>query len=288
MIGRLVGGMLGIMALMGGGILVATIVGVGAMENMTADPSDPGKIVWMGLLTVGGPIIVVTLIGIFASRWLFGRVLSGDSKLLTGGLSATGVVKEVRDTGTTINDVNAIFEVVMDVTVPGKPAYEAKTQIMLNRTQWGSLQLGMVLNLKVDPADPSKVAVDPGGGAGTASQPIIQVPGLQGARRIEGTRSSDDIIAQGERGIGVILAVSDTGKTVGEMAPAGSYPAERANDPLIYVSMRVEPEVGEPYQAESLFRAPRDQLADLTIGARVPIAHIPGDQNSATIDWDRL
>ena len=78
----------------------------------------------------------------------------------TGGeLIGNAQIIGIRDTGVTIGDVNAVFELRCMVGVTGRAPYEATMRVALGRAQWGSLQPGMSMPVRVDPDNPSKIAL---------------------------------------------------------------------------------------------------------------------------------
>ena len=61
-----------------------------------------------------------------------------------------------------------------------------------------------------------------------------------------------------------------------------------ADDPMVRITLRVEPPGSAPFVTDGMFRVPRAKLGMLTLGGRVPVAVVSGERNSATIDWARL
>lgn len=254
------------------------------------------------------PIVAITAVGIVAVFVLARRMLGANRRLVTNGIPGTAIVLAVSDTGTTINNVNAVLDVRLQVTLPGQAPYETQAEVILGRMSWGALQPGMTVAVKVDPKNPMKVAIDwnaggrsaaphemaPGGMA--AGQPGMvvtpggnfQIPGVAGAMQAKTVRSADDVIAQGERGDGTIQAVSHTGATAAQMVPSAHLDSDKADDPMVYVAMQVQPRDGAPFAAQGIYRVPKRKLTALAIGRRVPVAFLSGQPETATIDWSRI
>ena len=114
------------------------------------------------------------------------------------------------------------------------------------------------------------------------------VPGVAGAMQASAVRSADDIVAQGERAEGTIQAVSHTGATAAQMAPGANLDADKADDPMVFIQMQVRPRSGAAFAAQGLYRVPQGKLPALSIGRRVPVSFLPGEPQSATIDWSRF
>jgi hypothetical protein len=72
---------------------------------------------------------------------------------LDSGISATGVIQTVKQTGTWINE-NPEVEVAVQVTPEGQPSsYEAKRTFVVRVIHVPLVQPGKALKLHVDPAD---------------------------------------------------------------------------------------------------------------------------------------
>ncbi len=264
-------------------------------------PSFVNSFIWIAVAITLATLAVVGGLIFYARRAVRG-MMQGDQKLLTYGLPGTGLVLAVRDTGTTINNIYAVIEVRLRVSLPGRADYEAAARTMLGRLNFGAIQPGMTLNLRVDPANPLKVEIDraapaaqPPGAApaahGALSTPggTFNVPGVAGNLRADKVRRADDVIAEGSKGQAVIQSVSHTGATAGQMAPGAKLDASKAKDPMIYLAFQVEPEDGTPpFASQGVHRVPEKHLGKFVIGKRVPVAFLPGEPGTATIDWPRL
>jgi hypothetical protein len=164
------------------------------------------------------------------------------------------------------------------------------------------VQPGTQLAVRVDPADATRIAIDWGGGAAGPLQAamamagpaaamagaVFNAPGLREAFRVAAVRSAADIVAQGRPAEAVIQSLAHTGATVAQMAPPGAYTPDMADDPMVRITLRVEPSDGLPFITDGLFRVPKAKLGLLALGGRVPVAVVSGERASATIDWARL
>jgi uncharacterized membrane protein len=112
-----------------------------------------------------GSIFSLVFIAIFGGVfWSVFRPMMVQKQLLKTGMSATAVIKELRDTGVTVNNAPQI-KLVLEVTPPAGAPYLVQTKLLISRLQTASYQPGMRLAVKIDPNDKSKVAIDPTGGA---------------------------------------------------------------------------------------------------------------------------
>jgi hypothetical protein len=255
----------------------------------------------------GGVMSGVTLLVTGAIFLAVGKYMSGldSSKTLTNGIPGTAQVTGVRDTGVTLNSVNAVIKASVIVSVEGREPYPAEVRFVLGRTQWGAIQPGMTIPVKVDPADPQTVVFDPdrpviaGGMPGmspTASGMFGTMagamPGATGGAAVGSAAlgqqvqmmSAADIIANGQPTEGVLHAVEPTGMTAGQVAP--HLAPHEADDPISKVVFTYTPSGGAEQRVEALVRVPDLKGHYLRQGERIPVAYVPN--GPATIDWSRL
>lgn len=281
------------------------IVGVG----MTAGGA---VLLWTGLdsdgperlgLTIAGVTVLVVGLSMFVAARYVARL--DDTALLRDGMPGTAQVVFTQDTGTIIANVNLVVRVGLRVSVLGQPPYDAETRwVARGRQQWGALQPGMTVAVKVDPGDPAKVAIDPtrpvvpgfgpagmpaGPQAGSPwaftgmSAPPTGIPTGPGPHIV--TRSAADIIAAGAKVDGRLLQVVPTGMVAGQVA--GGLAANQADDPIVQVTFTYRGPQGEQH-CQTLIRIPDGKAHHLVNGAPIPVAVLPHDPSSATIDWSRL
>jgi hypothetical protein len=79
--------------------------------------------------------------------------------ILAIGKPATGTIIRLIDTGTTINN-DPVVEFVIRVVPEGGKAYEAHTKALVSRLDVPAVQPGRVVPVKVDPANPARIALD--------------------------------------------------------------------------------------------------------------------------------
>jgi len=75
------------------------------------------------------------------------------------GESATAKILQIWDTGMTVND-DPVVEFLLEVRRADQPTYEAKTKLRISRLDIARIQPGTVLPVRVDPRDPTRVALD--------------------------------------------------------------------------------------------------------------------------------
>jgi len=239
----------------------------------------------------GAAMSGVTLAVVGAAFLVVARYMGGldSSKTLANGIAGTAQVTSVQDTGVTINNLNAVIKASVMVDVEGRERYPAEVKFVLGRTQWGAIQPGMTIPVKVDPADARKVVFDParpvvsGAMAGTAMGGGATVGNAALGQQVN-TMSAADIIAAGQATDGMLHAVEPTGLTAGQVAP--QLAPHEADDPISKVVFTYTPSGGPEQRVEALVRVPDLKGHYLRPGERIPVAYLPN--GPATIDWSRL
>lgn len=191
------------------------------------------------------------------------------------------------------------------MTIPMRAPYETEFRVVVNRTQFGQIVPGMVLPVKVDADDPSRVAIDPSRGAqvtpghGTAMPaggmqipglpPGVQIPGMSGAgaasirgQPVAQILSAAEIVAQGVPTTGIIQSAAPTGMTAGQFA-ADLAPHE-ANDPLVLIAFSYRGPGGEEMHTQAVFRVPDGKGARMTPGTDIAVGYLPDQPTVATVD----
>lgn len=273
--------------------IIAVVVASGAAGG------DPTDVVMWAMVPIGLMVLVIVLASLLFARRAFKSVNADLLRAATGGdavpkgIQGTGEILSVQDTGVTFNNIVALFGLRLRVTIPDRAPYEATAQVRLGRAQWGQLAPGMTVGVRVDPADPSRVAVE------TAAPSAIPSPsaggGMQAGRpdlANAPVRSAADILREGERGQAEIRGVNHTGMTAGQVAGrragGGTLSADEADDPLVHIVLHVTPRYGAGFDAQSVMRVPDGKSQHLSIGAKVPVAWMAGDTGTVVIDWDGL
>src|SRR5687768_10485317 len=102
----------------GGGILFVTLRMTSGILDSATRPTDPSAVmstVSNAIVWTVVPIVLITVAGLAVFFFFMRRIMGGNAKLIAGGLSGTALVLSVRDTGVTINNVNAVLEARLQV-----------------------------------------------------------------------------------------------------------------------------------------------------------------------------
>jgi len=97
---------------------------------------------------------------VFVFRTIGGLRQQADvsQAILRNGIPATARVLQLTDNGTTVND-NPMGRILLEVQMQNQAPYHAQVQMLVPRLKLAQIQPGMSVMVKVDPGDPSKVAV---------------------------------------------------------------------------------------------------------------------------------
>ena len=85
--------------------------------------------------------------------------LQQQQALLNSGTPGNATIKNFTDTGTLVN-FNPQVVLDLEVAIEGKTPYEAQLTTSVPQVYLGRLQPGGSIGVKVDPADPSSIAID--------------------------------------------------------------------------------------------------------------------------------
>jgi Flp pilus assembly protein TadB len=106
-------------------------------------------------LLVAAPVLIIS--GFFLVR-LF-KNSARNRAILAMGEPAQAVIVSVVDTGVTVNDCPQA-RLTLEVRPASRPPFVAETTMLVGRFQTGMVMPGAAVQVRFDPADPSRVAVE--------------------------------------------------------------------------------------------------------------------------------
>jgi hypothetical protein len=140
----------GLINLLAGLIMVGLAVGVPVYQGSM----NIGLSVGLG---VGG--LACLLLGVLFMKG--GGKLLGNDPLLATGVPATAVIRAVRDTGITLQaGVYAILEFNLEVSSAMGSQYQVTCRSTVPRIALSMVGIGKQVAVRVDPADPNRIAID--------------------------------------------------------------------------------------------------------------------------------
>ncbi|MFN8108968.1 MAG: hypothetical protein U0Y82_03865 [Thermoleophilia bacterium] len=114
---------------------------------------------WILLLAIGIPVLVLTII-----TTVFWFTLIGPSRrsrsLLATGVPATGVIRRVHTSNTRVGASRFVVPVDVELRAPDGRLITTRTRTMLDVVRQGPIRENTTVPLRVDPRDPTRVAID--------------------------------------------------------------------------------------------------------------------------------
>lgn len=105
--------------------------------------------------------IPLTLLGLALPLYFVVKLMRGSAerkRLLTTGVPAIATIMQIWETGTRIND-RPMVGFALQVQPQGGQPFQAQCQMVVSPLQIPSIQPGTQVQVKYDPANPSKVAI---------------------------------------------------------------------------------------------------------------------------------
>ena len=197
----------------------------------------------------------------------FNKMTGGvDEQLLATGVLARGEVLSMDLSGTTVQVMNGLVErtvtFTLNVLMDGQAPFQATCSQRVQEVLIPQLQQpGVVLAVRVDPADHSKVAID------FASQPPeVTMP------ESTGPGSAKDILANGKPIVVVLVANQPVGIK------------NHKGDPVHALTLTIAEGVDTPYQIQVGNAVPASALPLVYPGSKLH-AKLGDGPNDVVVDW---
>lgn len=246
------------------------------------------------------------------------RTVSRLGAPIRNGIPATAQLRGFAETGTTISSPRTgpeapVYRLDLLVSPPSGTPFEAQVKQAVPRIVLPFFVPGIQVPVDIDPADATRVKVafhryapgapvvttgaTAGGPAGAPAvtvtfvdgAPVAGVDEMLGALRsgalptVRG--SAAELLRTGARGNATVVQAMPLGKTAGEVFP-DCAPADR-DDPIWMFTLTVDLPGQAPFPAMMGHRVPRERVADVVPGLRLPVAVDLADRHGrVAIDWD--
>lgn len=257
------------------------------MALVVAGVLVPGEARW-GLIITGATLSFVGVVMFIIGRKV-GRFLGVSPRLLSRGVPATAVVEQTRQTGVIFNTA-PVLGFRLKVTHEARD-YPAEVQQAVPRRLVGAVLPGSSVAVRVDPADPTQVAID---WSQTPTQPRVapapvapELTGSELAKAIppEQRKSAAELLARGRRGTARVVAAQEMGDAVrlGVIAPGD----ERAGAMMTLLDLEVKLPGRDPYPARVVHWVPASLRGQVGPGREVVVAVDRDDpEHQVAIDWE--
>ena len=229
-------------------------------------------------LTVILPIIIAVVAFAIAGVFVGRMAMNGmkNRQVLAHGEAAPAVILKSWQTGTVMNDINPQIGLQLEVRPVNHPAFQAETKMFIPMMQIPQFQPGAVVQVKYDPNDTRKVAVDAVGGSLDAapaaeSADPARVQALQ--QMLEQMKTmQDDIGARGVSASAMILTASDTNVKV------------NGDNPLMTFQLQVQATDRAPFQATAQGVVGLSATAKYQPGKTIWVKYDPSDSTKVILD----
>lgn len=221
-----------------------------------------------------GSIFAFIFIAVFGGvYWSIFRPMMMQNKLLKTGVPARAVIKELHDTGVTVNNAPQI-KLLLEVFSPTSEPYLVETKMLISRLQTSAFQPGMELMVKIDPNDKDKVAVDFSGGAsygsGAAAGGMNQQEAEAMLKRINDENMRITAIGESSRAI------------VTNYKWLGVY--VNGNNPFVSLDLEVLPETRRPFKAQAKGVIAEQSVSKFQPGEEIYVKFDPNDTSKVTVE----
>lgn len=266
-------------------VLAAAFVGLA----MSVPAAAPGLYPTAGILALTG-----------AGLLLWGRAATRSYEhaqdLRTTGIAAQAAIVSMRQTGMQMNDQPQV-ELELRYDVPGKGTHTTVRTEYVPLMLLGLLTNGIPLPIKVDPNDPTDIAIEweLAGAAGTPvvapvapGGPAVPAGGSAGPTMTLGAGTGPGGIpdaGQIERARERFRASGIDGTATLESAQVTAL--EVADNTVFQVTLTVRLPGREPFQVAHMALIPAAHAGRMVVGATLPVKVDRDDEKTVMIDWER-
>ncbi len=253
------------------GGLIGLVIGMGAVIT-TMGPS--GIYIAAGILLFFG--------GMF---FLFYKLLIGPAllskRLQKEGLDGKALIKEVRDTGVTVNNSPQV-KLIVDVKNYLGQTYSTTIRVLVSRINPFVYQPGMTIPVKIDPKNEKNVVINTSGEVSTNSKIQRTAAGdfdeagkAKLMVELEQLQKDNDAILFGITSLSARAIVKNY-KWLGINI--------NGNNPLVELLLEVLPDAGPPFMATVKGAIAEQSVSKYQVGEEIFVKYDPNDLRKVTIE----
>ena len=253
------------------GGLIGVIVAVGAV--LATGGSS-------GLYIAGGIIVVFGGMMFLFYKLFFGPMINA-SRLMKTGLPGKATIREVRDTGVTINN-NPQVKLVLDVKNSFGQTYSTTIRTLVSRIQPNLYQPGMVVPVKIDPKNENNVIIDFSGGTQqqTSSSSFNAASSLNTSS--QATAVKDELMKLQQEGDMLRLTGRSARAIIKKYTWLGVY--VNGNNPYSELELEVLPDDGPAFQASAKGAISEQSVSKYQPGQEIFVKYDALDKTKVTLD----
>lgn len=249
------------------GGLIGLIVGVGAVYSTAG--------IWpaLGMLAVFGGMFLLFY------KLFFGPMLM-SSRLQKTGTPGKALIKEVHDTGVTINN-NPQVKLVVDVKNYLGQTYTATMRVLVSRINPGMYQAGMTIPVKIDPKNENNVVLDLSGGQ-TSIKPAQQSFKDNAFNTSNATAVQGELEAMAKRDDEIRLTGTPARAIISSYTWLGVY--VNGNNPYAELEIEVLPDNEPAFHAKVKGVIGEQAVAKFQPGKQIYVKYDPNDHQRVAMD----
>jgi hypothetical protein len=188
--------------------------------------------------------------------------------LFQNGVAANARILDLADTGWTVNE-SPMVRLRLQVLPPGGEPYETELKTAINRLEIANFQVGKIIPVNYDPADPQNVAI---GEDNTESLEDPDKKQQAGSFIARIDQENEEILAAGKAARAVILKSWELGINV------------NGNDPVMSFLLEVTPEGGSSFQSEATAVISEASIPQYQPGCSIYVKYDEKNLNRVGID----
>ena len=224
------------------------------------------------------PLVITGIVLLFVAVFVGRLIMNGmqNRQVLAHGESAPAVIQKVWQTGTVMNETNPQIGMQLEVRPANRPVFQAEAKMFISMLQIPQFQPGSVVQVKYDPQNPTKVAVDEVGGT------LDATPAAQSAdpARVQALQAmleqmktiQNDLEARGIPAPAQILTAANMGVEV------------NGDNPLMTFQLQVQATDRPPFQATAQGVVGLSATAKYQPGKTVYVKYDPNDPSKVILD----
>jgi len=219
---------------------------------------------------VGGSILSAIFIIIFGGVfWIFFRPFIVSNKLLKTGVRAKAKILKVWDTGVTVNQ-NPQVGILLEVTPQNKMPFQAEAKQIISRLNPSLYQPGMEVNVRFDPDDTDKVAIESTAGFGRFSKSYSVNEAQKLMTDIDSFNK--EILKYGESSRAIVLKYREMGINV------------NGNNPAVTLDLEVIPNHMKSFKAKAKGVINEQSVSKFQPGEEIFVKFDPKDITKVSIE----
>jgi len=219
---------------------------------------------------VGGSILSAIFIIIFGGVfWIFFRPMIVSNKLLKTGVRAKAKILKVWDTGVTVNQ-NPQVGMLLEVTPTDRMPFQAEAKQIISRLNPSLYQQGMEVNVRFDPDDTDKVAIESSVGFGRFSKKYSVNEAQKLMTDID--NFNKEILKYGESSRAIVLKYREMGINV------------NGNNPAVTLDLEVIPDHGKSFKAHAKGVIMEQSVSKFKPGEEIFVKFDPKDITKVSIE----